>query len=261
MTDERYPSRCWAQALDACSQKISREHLVSAALFPNTNSISVSGFPWCKGETKIISLSSFTSKILCTKHNSLLSPLDSAAGAAFKAFNDSALLLNKRLSEESSKFKVRHFRINGKLLERWLLKTLINLCSESGLLVGSKAEKPGIPDESLVRICFGLEHFAGKSGLYLAARVGAEINSGPAIAFSPLIFDGTHVAGGFFHFRGFFIFMSLFEELLPPNFDWVSKSGDTTELAEWAGVRPTWHFKKIVFNVNHIRSNVVHFDW
>ena len=258
MTDERNPSRCWAHTLDECSLKISREHLISASLFPDTNSVTVSGFPWCKGETKTVGLASVTSKILCSKHNSLLSPLDSEAGAAFKAFNDSAILANKRLSEKASKFKVRHFRINGALLERWLLKTLINLCSESELLVGSNAVTPGIPDESLVRICFGLERFPEKSGLYLAARVGANVNSGPAIGFAPLIFDGTHVAGGFFHFRGFFIFMSLFEELLPPNFDWVSSINDTSE---WAGTRPTWHFQKIVVKINQVRSSVVHFDW
>ena len=258
MTDERYPSKCWAHALDECSQKISREHLFSASLFPSTNSVTVSGFPWCKGETKTVGLASVTSKILCSKHNSLLSPLDSAAGAAFKAFNDSAVLANKRLSEKPSKFKVRHFRINGVLLERWLLKTLVNLCSESSLLVGSRAEKPGIPDESLVRICFGLEQFAGKSGLYLAARVGDNVSSGSEIGFAPLIFDGTHVAGGFFHFRGFLIFLSLLEELLPPNFEWVSSFGDTSE---WAGTRPTWHFQKIVVKINQVRSSVVHFDW
>jgi hypothetical protein len=258
MISERNPSRCWAHALGGCSEKISREHLISAAIFPDTDFVDVSGFPWCQGKIKTVGLASVTSKILCSTHNSLLSPVDSAAGVASKAFNDCAILTNKRLSENSSKVKVRHFRINGILLERWLLKTLINLCSQSGLLIGSKAEKKNIPDESLVRVCFGLERFAGKSGLYLAARVGANVASGPAIGFAPLIFDGTHVAGGFFNFRGFFLFISLFEELLPTDFNWVTDFGGVNE---WAGTRPTWHFKKVVVKVNQARSSVVHFDW
>lgn len=258
MTEKEEPPKCWAHSLSECSQKISREHLFSASLFPNAKSVNVSGFPWCKGETKNVGLASMTAKILCSKHNSLLSPLDAAAGNAFKVFDDIAILIQSRALEGSSKFKVRHFRINGILLERWLLKTLVNLCRNSEFLIGAEATVPGMPDENLVRICYGLKRFEGKSGMYLAAQLGAKISSGPEIEFAPLIYDGAYIAGGFFKFRGFFMFLSLFEERLPPNFDWMS---NTNGLSGWAETEPTWHFKKIVFKLNQVRSSVVHFAW
>ncbi len=249
---------CWAHMLGGCSGRLSREHLISASLFPDSTSINVTGFSWCGGGTKTIGLSNLTSKILCTTHNSLLSPLDAAAGAAFRALSDSALLANSRLSVKPSKFKIRHFHINGPLLERWLLKTLINLCYESGLLIGRDGRNAGVPAENLVRICFEKEPFPGKSGLYLAARKGGHITSGPEVRFAPLIYDETHVLGGFFHFRGFLLFISLIEEPLPSNFDWVI---GTDSNSQWAQTEPTWHFKKIKHTVNHVHSHVVHFDW
>jgi hypothetical protein len=42
---------CWAVSLGDCEGKISREHLVSQALFPDGN-ITVSGLHWCKDEPK-----------------------------------------------------------------------------------------------------------------------------------------------------------------------------------------------------------------
>lgn len=256
MTSET--SKCWAYALGGCSEKLSREHLVSAALFPDATTVTVSGFPWCAGETKTVGLASLTSKMLCSTHNGCLSPLDSAAGAAFKVFGNAAMLVNRRLATNSPRFKVRHFRINGFLLERWLLKTLINLCRESDLLIGREAQKPGVPEESLVRICFGMECFPGKAGLYLAARTGAKVNSGPVVQFAPLIFDGTHILGGFFHFRGFLLFISLMDEPLPSNFEWISSLDASSE---WAGTTPSWHFNKITLTVNQIRSHVIRFNW
>lgn len=249
---------CWAKALGGCSNKLSREHLVSAALFPGKYPVDVFGFPWCNGETKRIGLANLTSKILCTFHNNSLSPLDIVAGNAFQAFNDSAALANKRVITASSKFKIRHFHINGHLLERWLLKTLINLSYGSEYFIGRGAQSVDTPDETLIKICFGLEHFSGKSGLYLASRRGAQIKSAPTLEFSPLIFDGSHIQGGFFHFRGFLLFLSLFEEQLPNNFNWVR---DLNNLRDWDGVEPTWHFKKINFDVNGVRSHVVQFKW
>lgn len=249
---------CWASTLDECSEKHSKEHLISASLFPDVKAINVSGFPWCKGETKTIGLANLTSKILCTKHNNSLSPLDTAAGTAFKVFNDSTTLTNKRLVIEPPKFKTRHFHINGFLLERWFLKTLINLCRESEFFLGFDTKIPGIPTEHHVRICFGKALFHGKSGLYLTSRKGAEIISKPEVEFTPIIDkDENVVVGGFFKFRGFFFFLSLLEEL-PNNFDWITSSDDGSE---WVGTQPSWHFRKMKCSVNGFCSHIIHFDW
>lgn len=255
MSEKPAMIRCWASALNECSQDQSREHLVSASIFPGAKAISVSGFPWCKGETRMIGLANLTSKILCTKHNSLLSPLDVAAGNAFRKLNESAILSNKRLSIQSSKFKVRHFHLDGLKLERWLLKTLINLCNNTEYFLEPNLKIPGIPSQHQIQICFGKASFLGKSGLYLTTRQGAEIDSRTEIGFSPIIEENEKiVVGGFFNFRGFLLFLSLMEEI-PNNFDWINSLGP------WSGTQPSWHFNKMTFVINNKRSHFVHFDW
>ncbi len=66
--------KCYASFVGNCSEKISREHVISKSLL--LSNVGVSGFDWCKGEEVIIGSNSFTQKILCTTHNTLLSPFD-----------------------------------------------------------------------------------------------------------------------------------------------------------------------------------------
>src|SRR5216684_5814407 len=72
---------CWAKPIGGCSAKMSREHLISASVFPG-RTVMVQGFPWCKDTPAEIGLSGLTAKILCEKHNKDLSPLDEAADRA-----------------------------------------------------------------------------------------------------------------------------------------------------------------------------------
>src|ERR1700720_4721583 len=119
-------SGCWATPLGDCDDKISREHVVSRCLFEG-DEITVQGFPWCPTEPKTIGLSNLVAKILCKRHNSDLSSLDEAALAAFNVFRESI-----RMNEVRGKFRptfwnTKRFKINGRLLERWFLNTLIYL--------------------------------------------------------------------------------------------------------------------------------------
>jgi hypothetical protein len=79
--------RCYMK--ESCDGKISREHLVSESillLLKADGDFSVSGLPWLDdGEMKIISPKSLTANCLCEKHNSALSPLDTAALYFFTA--------------------------------------------------------------------------------------------------------------------------------------------------------------------------------
>ena len=124
MTD--YKSNCWASPLADCGGKISREHLISQALFEE-KSIVVKGLDWCSDEAKTIGLSSLVAKILCEKHNSSLSDLDSAALDAFDVLRETVRLNSVRGKLGSNHWSIKRFVIDGKRLERWFLKTLINL--------------------------------------------------------------------------------------------------------------------------------------
>jgi len=86
---------CWASCLGGCSDKISREHLVSQALFLE-DKVRVQGFSWCKDVEKEIGISGLTSKILCSQHNNDLSPVDEAGAKAFATLREIRRIANVR---------------------------------------------------------------------------------------------------------------------------------------------------------------------
>lgn len=90
-------------------------------------------------------------RILCQSHNSRLSLLDSEA---------------KKLADGLHEFvdgaKYTAVYLDGLLLERWALKTVINYLA-SGLAHKDK----WLPDEDLVRSVFGLKSLPSRCGLYL----------------------------------------------------------------------------------------------
>lgn len=140
---------CWARCLGGCSGKISGEHVVSKALFANEKSITISGVPWAEGEKKV-GLNSAVANILCKKHNSQLNELDTTAGRVM----DSVQACLSR--GESS-----NIQIDGRLLERWLLKTMINL-GQAGW-----SHETNEPIESIVQHVFGLVPVPARGGMSL----------------------------------------------------------------------------------------------
>jgi len=246
---------CWASKLNDCCNNFSREHLVSASLFPKSNSIFVQGFKWCLNEKREIGLASLTSKILCKHHNNSLSELDTAAGHAFNNFEYISRLITEA-NETNGRFKVKETHINALLLERWLLKTLINICYEQNQLIGSGSE-PGIPDENLVRICFGKSKFTDGAGMYIAANVGDQMEFWAQVTIETLIEDSENrVAGGMFKFAGLLIFLWLMPDKLPDNFNWIKE-----RRPEWLNVQPSRPFKRMKFKIPSGHSHTLHFHW
>jgi len=121
---------CWAASLGDCKGKISREHLVSECLLPE-GGIRVSGFPWCKDEPKFVGNAALVGNILCEKHNSELSELDSSAKRSFDILNESWRLYGIRSKIINRRWPQKTFIIDGVLLERWFVKTFINLIRRS----------------------------------------------------------------------------------------------------------------------------------
>ena len=90
---------------------------------------SVSGFAWQNGETKEMDFASLTSKILCDRHNSALSPLDAEAGKLFVALAE----IDATLADAAPPAPPRDYLISGADLERWLLKVLLGICHAKGI--------------------------------------------------------------------------------------------------------------------------------
>lgn len=120
--------KCYLKEQGGCSTKISREHYVSdtvlVAIAPNRD-LTIGGLAWQEPNTlQRIGIGSLQSKVLCSAHNSALSPLDAVAGRLI----DAIIAADKdpsRLPDETE--------LDGLSVERWFLKTVIS-SSEAGAL-------------------------------------------------------------------------------------------------------------------------------
>ena len=215
---------CWASSLGNCSDKLSREHLVSSSLFPY-DLILVQGFPWCR-EPVQVGVSSLTAKILCGRHNSELSPIDDAGAHAFDVFREARRISNVREKMKARTWKVVRHKIDGPAFERWCLKTLINIACNRDLPIGRDSVIAGRPSERLVRIAYGLESFQGRAGLYFVVREAMQIMSDDTVQIAPLNKHHTHIEGGLFLFRGQMLLLFLEPEGPPEPLDGIMMNGE-----------------------------------
>ena len=193
---------CWGHSLGNCSGKISREHLVSAGLFDGP-AVTVAGQPWSRGEPRSIGLSSLTGNILCERHNSLLSPVDGAGIKLFKGIRRLEDWLAGRVVQ--GKQTHREVRAEGPYLERWFIKTSINLfitTARNALWCGGTS--PREPTERLVKAAFGIASLQFPCGLYTwTGRVGDIRWVADQIGFSPLYGANHQLVGAEFIFQSF----------------------------------------------------------
>jgi len=255
----RTGKRCWAAPLGGCSHELSREHLISDSLWTG-DGIDVLGFDWCKNETKRVGRNAVTAHILCRTHNSALSPLDVEAKYAFRALSDATVLVNERRGVRPRKWKVRRFEVaRPDLLERWFLKTMINLLVvKPGPTVwrstGETADKVPLP---LVRMAFGEPPITRPMGLYISAALNENVALREIVAFAPLEYgepDKVGIIGGLFEFRGFRLILHLEPHELPPSLT-IPAGGETVTR------QLLYHATRINFNVGKQLSHYLQFCW
>ncbi|MFO1041813.1 MAG: hypothetical protein U0941_08510 [Planctomycetaceae bacterium] len=156
-TGYSHPS-CFACGLNDCSRTISREHYVSQSiltLFGNNN-ITAAGLPWIPdGQMKSVSVASLTSKILCTRHNESLSPLDDVASAFFRFF-----------TVQQHWVEAERLTFRGNDLERWLLKTLCGLAMSGNATLNGMPIKSWRPPLQWLEILFGGRDVESPAGLH-----------------------------------------------------------------------------------------------
>ncbi len=122
---------CYAAARGDCSGKPTREHPISDCVLEQIGDFIVVEGVW--PEAKRLPVSGMVARILCGKHNSELSPLDTVAGAFFRACSPAS-------------DRIESITLSGHLLERWALKALVGLAT-SGNLPGATREKGlSVPD-------------------------------------------------------------------------------------------------------------------
>ena len=107
------------------------------------------------------------------------------------------------------RWNVKKYLVDGVILERWFLKTLINLAVDGDHPIGSDSNVPGWPSDRLVRIALGIEQFQGKAGMYTVLRVGMEVTLEDRVSLLPVTGPGGQVVEGLFIFRGFTFLLCL----------------------------------------------------
>lgn len=124
VTDFAHP-KCYAGALNDCSEHISREHYFSESVLELIgNSIEVSGMPWQQAsDVASVSPASLTAKRLCERHNRVLSPLDSCAKELFATLRR----IDANLADDATQSENSLVVLNGNDIERWFLKCLFGL--------------------------------------------------------------------------------------------------------------------------------------
>lgn len=187
LNPNRVPSqleRCYLRSARGCSEKLSGEHVVSAAVLERIGGkrVLASGLPWIPtGKEKLVGISSLVGNCLCTAHNSRLSLLDSAAGDIYGAV--SACVTNHQKPS-------KHFLFSGHDFERWLLKTLAGMGASKNLAtVGERLPGEFPRPVNVPALLESPPQWRAPAGLYFSQNVGDRFATEESFALRPIFHE------------------------------------------------------------------------
>jgi hypothetical protein len=212
--------------------------------------------PWCKNQPKTVAVPRLTAKILCQKHNSDLSDVDAAGASAFRVLQDAAALNEARRKLRPRRWKQVRFEIDGRRLERWFLKTLINVgTSRSASGVCALSGSPlATPPRLFIDVVFGLSELQRPLGLYAAAAVGETVTPRDALELRTLLDQAGTLAGALFTFIGLRFFLNLQAGQVPYSFPLPAGHG-------WLNSGALYHIARLNTKVAGKLSHYVQFLW
>ena len=158
--------KCFLNSRRDCSSKISREHYISSKLLNvierKNKTIDVAGLSWLsKEKIKSIGKANLVSNILCTKHNSDLSDLDSSIGKFVEYLSE----IDKNFQTETS--SELNYEVNGREIEQWILKTILGLI-HSGNIQQSNGKQYTFNEKLIVLLCEPSKRWPLGWGLYVS---------------------------------------------------------------------------------------------
>jgi hypothetical protein len=232
--------KCWANSFGKCGDIITKEHLISNSILQKK--VVVQGFDWCKNEPKEIGSASLENKFLCNHHNNSLSPCDSEIAKFVDTIETFFRTKNKFNKYGFSTKKVPiEYNINGILIEKWFIKTLINisLTNEKEVVINLDKILPTLFSDMSIEKPFGFS---------FAIREGQTINFKDEISIIPLFNhnnDIKELAGGIFIFRGFTIMT-----LIPCSKFPILDNSLSIDNKEFEGLQLNWHNNEISEQMN-----------
>src|SRR5215210_4109095 len=186
--------QCWAKELSQCSDAQSEEHIVSENLFPS-GWVIVEGFAWCKAP-KRIPARKLASNILCTRHNHERSPVDAEGGRLMQVLRGFGQLNQRQHEQNCGATDLVEYTFDKALLERWFLKTTINLVNVlSGDFVWQQSQTPPLePPLVLLQAAFGQVRLSRPFGLFVAMHEGDVLTFHDQVTAQPFL-QGRGVVG------------------------------------------------------------------
>ena len=161
---------CYLSFTEDCDEKLTGEHLSHGIFRQIGQNINVTGWPGLKpGEVKSIGITRLTSKILCKRHNSGFSKVDTTASRFFEMLTD----VNIDLATSSLSRRKRFYLLNGEDLEMWAAKVLLGLLysqPKSSALHGYTV------DSDIMRTLIMARRLPPACGLYLGTALGDKVS-------------------------------------------------------------------------------------
>lgn len=195
---------CYARLLGGCAPGLSREHVFTSGVMGGSGMVSFRGYSKILDDTPI-ALARAAPKILCSTHNSMLSPLDSEAIKLSDA-------LGEFHAARSGHFEVQ---IDGPLLERWLLKVTLGYLASGQTPLGRRYPS----SKNLVALLFGRAEIPPLLGLYAVVGVDRHAEHTTEVLFRELtVVDPagmTRLVGSFVTLHGVPFLLSLGGPLFP----------------------------------------------
>lgn len=131
--------KCYLAHTNGCSTKITGEHCISHNLLNKierlNKTIDVVGLSWLPtDQLTSIGKKALVSNVLCSQHNSNLSPLDDSIGQLVEAIS----AIDAEFVKADA--KALRFQVDGSAVERWIVKTVLGLVNS-----GQIKQQSGIP--------------------------------------------------------------------------------------------------------------------
>lgn len=194
-------SGCYAACTNNCDGELTREHIITKALLGEKTYVSIVG-----KKEKVFTKNNFVVKNLCKVHNNSFRK----AEAHMRHFVDFLVEDAKtyhaiNTSIPSAEYKPRVFKIKGKYLENWLLKSAINYC-----YLLNDFEQPDFNFKYITKRLFEDKEFDEPFGLSVI-RIGEQMthkNRG-VIGFDPKLDVDGEVCGVGINLSGYFFLIWL----------------------------------------------------
>ncbi len=138
--------------------------------------------PWLRGQKKKLGFGALTANCLCTRHNSLLSPIDVAGAKFFEAIQKCGT---------SDRGRGLLFLISGHDVERWMLRSLtIFGVSGNFAIDGAVIDQNFVDRLRIVELLQDVTKWKRPLGLYFTRSFGQQFTRADNIQIAPLVKTG-----------------------------------------------------------------------